>query len=222
MVKGKELDPAGTRRRQRILRTTIALVATRGADNVRLRDVADAAGVSIGTLQHYFTTRDALLQEAFRHHSDSVIADIAATVSALEGSPWERADALFLSIRDSPRLEQRSIVLLEWAAASTRDPLLRKLIADVYAEWRVPLQQAVEDGTARGVMRPRMPLDDLVPTVLALIDGFEMALAINVEGTDRLTIYRRLVMTTRVLLGMDDAGADPPSSPGALEGGPRD
>jgi AcrR family transcriptional regulator len=211
MVRGKELDSAALWRRQRILQTTIALVAARGADNVRLRDVADKAGVSIGTLQHYFTTRDALLQEAFRQHSDSVIADIAKTVSALEGSPWERADALFLSIRDSPRLRQRSIVLLEWAAASTRDTLLRKLITEVYAEWRAPLQRAVEDGTARGVMRPRIPLDDLVPTVLALIDGFEMALAINVEGTDRLTIYRRLVMTTRVLLGMDEGG-DPVSS----------
>jgi AcrR family transcriptional regulator len=211
MARVKELDTAAARRRQQILKTTIALVATRGADNVRLRDVADATGVSIGTLQHYFTTRDAMLHEAFRQHSDSVIADIAATVSALEGSPWERADALFLSIRDSPRLRQRSIVLLEWAAASTRDPRLRKLIADVYAEWRAPLQQAVEDGTARGLMRPRMPLDDLVPTVLALIDGFEMALAINVEGTDRLSIYRRLVMTTRVLLGMDDAVDDTPA-----------
>jgi AcrR family transcriptional regulator len=211
MTTGKEPDSLGARR-QRILRTTIGLVAARGADNVRLRDVAEAAGVSIGTLQHYFTTRDALLQEAFRQHSDSVVADIAATVAALDGSPWERADALFHSIRDSPRLKQRSIVLLEWAAASTRDPLLRKLIGEVYAEWRGPLQQAVEDGTARGVMRPRIPIDDLVPTVLALIDGFEMALAIGVEGTDRLTIYRRLVMTTRVLLGMDEGG-DPASSP---------
>src|SRR5262249_36497332 len=48
-----------------ILDATLDLVASEGCDTLRLRDVAARARVSIGSVQHYFDTRENLLIEAF-------------------------------------------------------------------------------------------------------------------------------------------------------------
>jgi AcrR family transcriptional regulator len=43
----------------------LGIVAERGLDQVSVREVACAAGVSIGTVQHYFPTKDDMLAAAF-------------------------------------------------------------------------------------------------------------------------------------------------------------
>jgi AcrR family transcriptional regulator len=43
----------------------LGIVAERGLDHVSVREVASAAGVSIGTVQHYFPTKDGMLAAAF-------------------------------------------------------------------------------------------------------------------------------------------------------------
>jgi AcrR family transcriptional regulator len=44
----------------------LCIVAERGLDDVSVREVASAAGVSIGTVQHYFRTKDDMLFTAFQ------------------------------------------------------------------------------------------------------------------------------------------------------------
>ena len=44
----------------------LGITATGGLDQVSVREVAGAAGVSIGTVQHYFATKDEMLVFAFR------------------------------------------------------------------------------------------------------------------------------------------------------------
>ncbi|MCJ7709339.1 MAG: TetR/AcrR family transcriptional regulator, partial [Chloroflexi bacterium] len=54
-----------TAQRERILTAAEQLLVTHGVERSRLRDVSEAAGVSIGTVQHYFDTRDRLIAELF-------------------------------------------------------------------------------------------------------------------------------------------------------------
>ena len=50
------------RRKRAILDATLRLVAAQGAGAVRLRDVARESGVSVGSLQYYFDSRDQLVR----------------------------------------------------------------------------------------------------------------------------------------------------------------
>ena len=43
----------------------LRIVAERGLDGVSVREVASAGGVAIGTVQHYFPTKDEMLAAAF-------------------------------------------------------------------------------------------------------------------------------------------------------------
>ena len=53
-------------RRAQILCGSIKLVGRDGALGARLKDIAKEAGVSLGLVQHYFGTRQELLEETFR------------------------------------------------------------------------------------------------------------------------------------------------------------
>src|SRR5579875_1949448 len=54
-------------RRTRILETAIQLASEGGYDAVQMRDVAGQAGVALGTLYRYFSSKDQLLAAAWAH-----------------------------------------------------------------------------------------------------------------------------------------------------------
>lgn len=56
---------AHERQRRNILEAVFAIIDEQGADQVTVRNVAKAAGISPGRVQHYFATKDALLAAAF-------------------------------------------------------------------------------------------------------------------------------------------------------------
>src|SRR5688572_9201006 len=79
---------AGERRPQ-ILRAATRVIAQRGFAATRLSDVAHEAGLSVGTLQHYFGSREAVLAAAFRHMQAASLRRWYATVEG-EPDPWRR------------------------------------------------------------------------------------------------------------------------------------
>ncbi|SFM97205.1 transcriptional regulator, TetR family [Pseudonocardia ammonioxydans] len=54
-------------RRSEIAEAVLALVARAGTEAVSLRSVAAQAGISMGRVQHYFASKDALLLHALEH-----------------------------------------------------------------------------------------------------------------------------------------------------------
>ncbi|MDA0183491.1 TetR/AcrR family transcriptional regulator [Solirubrobacter phytolaccae] len=53
-------------RRARLTEVLLDVVAEAGLEAATVRTVADRAGVSIGTVQHYFKTKDDMLRHAYR------------------------------------------------------------------------------------------------------------------------------------------------------------
>ena len=54
-------DAANIDSRQKIIDTTIKLIKTKGADHITVRNVCQAADLSIGTFYHYFRDKDDLM-----------------------------------------------------------------------------------------------------------------------------------------------------------------
>ena len=50
-------------RRDRIVDAGLALLAERDFDKIQVKDVAEAANVALGTLYHYFSSKDHLFAE---------------------------------------------------------------------------------------------------------------------------------------------------------------
>jgi AcrR family transcriptional regulator len=75
--------PKGVATRQKLFDTSLALFRTKGFEATTMRDVATAAGVSLGAAYHYFEGKDAIVAEYYdqvqRLHADRVRASMART-----------------------------------------------------------------------------------------------------------------------------------------------
>jgi len=186
-------------RKQSILDVTLAVVAEQGADALRLRDVATAAGVSIGALQHYFDSRDQLVHEAFDQHARYVVETIERADDP-GAEPWPRLAAVFDAVAGGPDFAQRCVLWIEFAAAAQHDSQLRDLMDGAYEAWRM-LRTVVDAGIQAKAFRPALPADAIVACLLALIDGFELAVTIEARGAEPAAVLGQLKGTARALLG---------------------
>jgi AcrR family transcriptional regulator len=83
------------RNRERILHTARAAFADRGQD-VQMDEIAERAGVGVGTVYRHFPTKEALVLELVR---ESVGGCIEAAAAALEREdPWEAVESV---VRDN-------------------------------------------------------------------------------------------------------------------------
>ncbi|MFJ8950158.1 TetR/AcrR family transcriptional regulator [Streptomyces sp. NPDC102381] len=162
--------------REDVLRAAARVLAERGLDAARLRDVARAAGVSIGALQHHFETRDELFREAFEWSIEQLIARWRAS-AADEPDPWHRFELLVQALTGDPELERRCATWTEFCASAARHPGLRDGVRSVHEEWLTLLTGIVEDGVIQGGFVPVLPVDTAIASVAALVDGCDMAVA---------------------------------------------
>jgi AcrR family transcriptional regulator len=174
-------DLTAEERRTAVLRAAVECVAVTGYDNLRLRDVARAAGVSTGLLQHYFETRDELVAEAFRQASEDLLQEWGVLLAS-NPPPWERLDALVsqLALRDG--LRTHCMVWVEFATASARIPSMREGFRSIYDKWYALVRETVEDGTKAGIFTPVTSVPDVVELLLSHIDGCELNIASDPDG----------------------------------------
>ncbi|GAA1134649.1 hypothetical protein GCM10009606_13550 [Nocardioides aquiterrae] len=191
-------------RKRLILDKTLGLVAQRGTSNVRLKDVAASANVSVGTLQHYFDSRDQLIRAAFTQHAYGVIDQVLGTPSRT-ATPWEALRTMFANVYAGSDLAQRCALWIEFVAASRHDDRLRELMAEFWNAWSAPIRTAVRRGIEDGSFAPVADVDSVVATLLAIIDGGETAVALKARTMDRDVLTTELQAAAAALLGVSEA-----------------
>ena len=83
------------RNRDRVLEAARALVARDGAD-VRMDDIAEAAGVAVGTLYRHFATKQALVAAVVEHSVDALAEQAHQAAAAVDAGadPWTVLEGL--------------------------------------------------------------------------------------------------------------------------------
>ncbi|WP_026359886.1 TetR/AcrR family transcriptional regulator [Amycolatopsis nigrescens] len=77
-------------RRRQLAEALLRLTATKGLEAVSLRHVAAEAGVSMGSVQHYFRTKDEMLLFALQHQAERRESRIRERVLAVSADPSPR------------------------------------------------------------------------------------------------------------------------------------
>jgi AcrR family transcriptional regulator len=194
-----------SRRKQAILDATLRLVAAQGAGAVRLRDVARESGVSVGSLQYYFDSRDQLIREAFDQHAREVV-ELVALAGDASATPTARLAAVIDAAVLRPDLRFSAALWMEFVTAGLHDGQLRPLLAGTYEAWRDLLAEVVRAGTESGEFRPRLPPETVVTCLVALIDGFELAVAIDVADATPAAITGKVKDAATALLAVQRPG----------------
>lgn len=123
------VDPA--ERRQDVAAAVWRVVRRDGLDRASVRNVAAEAGLSMGSLRHYFGTQSELLGFTLRMIIDRIEARIAAV--GPEGSPRERAERVLAEVlpMDAERAAENQ-VWLAFTARALVDPALRVLCEEAH------------------------------------------------------------------------------------------
>jgi AcrR family transcriptional regulator len=102
--------------RKRLLDTAGEMFAARGYAATGMRDLAAAAGVSTGSLYHYFPDKRALFEQLVERTVEADLADLEETLDSLPRSTSARLDAFLKLVRESEDvLQLQSAVLVEYA-----------------------------------------------------------------------------------------------------------
>ncbi len=171
----------GQVRRPQILEAAARVIARRGVTGLRLADVAEEAGLSVGSIQHYFGTRERLLAEAFAYETARALERWAAPGDGA-GDPWGRLVALVDIVLEPRTFRDRWTRWLQFWAAYVREPRLRRAMGRIYELWRQPFRLAFQEGIDSGQFRPALPLDVLVDRAIALVDGLLLQVLLDAPG----------------------------------------
>lgn len=182
-------------RRQRIADAVCRVAARQGLEGASLRRVAAEAGVSMGQVQHYFTTKDEMLLFAFRTLGARIERRLGAAAEPLDRPPSTRALlrtllTMMVAADDEGRAE--APLWVAFLARAVVEPSLAEPLRDdalvAFAAER--LRAAQEAGEVAAWLDPELEATAL----FALADGLMIRTLLDSEraGTALAVIDYRL------------------------------
>jgi AcrR family transcriptional regulator len=169
------------RRRRDLLDATFTLIAEKGFEGLRTRDIAARAGVNIATLHYHFGTKEALLAALMEYLRDMFLAQQWRGDGATEATLRSHLAGAWRSLRSNTHL---ATVLLELTLRAKRDAAARRALSSIQRYWN----ELVEDILRRGVAAKQLRRD-LDPRagafiVTAFIMGATTQLGVNPRAFD--------------------------------------
>ncbi|MER7081927.1 transcriptional regulator, TetR family [Saccharopolyspora kobensis] len=135
--------------RRRILDAVFDLVARGGLAEASLRKVADASGINIGSVRHYFDSHEALMVAAAEEVGARMERRLAATATpqhpASAAERRELLQAVALAVLPiAPEERAELIVLVEFLVAARIRPEFRQVTVRMGTDMRYVVRQALE------------------------------------------------------------------------------
>jgi TetR/AcrR family transcriptional regulator, cholesterol catabolism regulator len=185
----EDLPPAQQARRARIVGAGLELLRTKEYDQVQMRDVAERAGVAIGTVYHYFGSKEHLFADALSEWATSLRDHVDRRPLRGTTNAERLAEALHRSVRAFQTWPQLVRVLMTLEASS--DPFA----AEIFARMNAAINEVYSE-TLVG-------LDDDTRRIVVKVAGATLDLLLRQWIMGRMPIsevYDQLAQATRVLL----------------------
>lgn len=161
-------------RRQQLAQAVWSITAHRGLDAVSLRAVAAEAGVSMGTVQHYFGNKEQLIQQSGRYMIElaNSMANDSRQNSAEPADPRTVIEAVVhqtLPLDEAQRVG--SAVWLAFVARAAVDPELANLIRESWVGLHELIAGQLRTAQRESKVSARIDVDHEAATIVAVTDG---------------------------------------------------
>jgi AcrR family transcriptional regulator len=171
-------SPKRAERRLEIVRAAYRTLAEKGFEGLRMRDIAQRAGIDHSTLHYYFAGKEALIDAIV----DYIVEDLAvgrSPVSQTQGlSPRLRLsahfDALIKQLRVTPEM---FVVLAELNSRAMREPSLRAIFNKNDRKWKGFLTEVLVSGVQRNEFKTKFVPDVAADAIISVIRGLTITCA---------------------------------------------
>lgn len=183
---GVRRTPSGDERRQALVLAAYDLIAAKGFEGLRVRDVAARGGVNIATLHYYFPSKEALIRGVVDHMLHLFIhlappAPDGVEETAVQRLQRELTDQEY-ELREAPEM---FVVLMELQLRALRDPAISAILKEMHEGWRAHIEQICREGVHQGVFRSDLDVGRAASTIIALMKGMTIQ---AMSGFDRFDI----------------------------------
>jgi len=202
-------------RRVELAEAAWRVIRRHGLEGASVRNVAREAGMSIGSLRHYFSSQDELLAFSMNMVGERVkerIKNIRMTGDI-------RADLTTIIEETLPLDEDKISEAIIWLGFMTRalvDPALEKMAPKVHDALFQLFRSLVDAAKKNGAITPEKDVDQEARRMHALVDGLVIHALTNPGSVTKETIRRTVAYHLDELLdgmkghhddkGQDDAG----------------
>ncbi|HEY2890530.1 MAG TPA: transcriptional regulator BetI [Dongiaceae bacterium] len=163
-------EPIRDRRRQALIKATIAVIAKHGASGTTVERVARKAGVSVGLMNFHFDSKERLFRETFRHLSEEYEEVWQQNLRAAGTGSRARLRQMIESnfdLRIFTR-EKLAVWFTFWSDAQLRDRY-RAAAARVERRYIAAIEKEIAALLAGERRRKAAPI---LQPLMAMIDGF--------------------------------------------------
>lgn len=191
------LTDRGRRTRDALIVAARGVFEERGYDGTRMSDIAEAAGVSHGTVYTWFATKDAVLMAVV----DSLVDDLYASLSTPDdGDPVRRIERANRSYLDAYRAHARLLEVVEQAA--TTDESFRAVLAGLRAAHVDRVAATLRHLQADGLARADLDAHVAAAALCAMVEGFARHWFGRGEAHDEDVAVRTLTTLWAASLGL--------------------
>lgn len=178
--KRKEVDSRAEHRDERrraILQAALLVLAERGLEGLRTREVAARAGVNIATLHYYFASKEELIAEVgwflvarFKEEGETIPAE----------QPLVRLRGELRSIRQRVRASPETFLALNemWLRAS-RDKVMARTCKKIAQRWVDYLAETIRAGQAQKTVRADLDPEGTAAMIAAFVQGAALRLLVE-------------------------------------------
>ena len=178
-------------RRTQLLQAAFEIIAEKGLEGLRTRDVVARAGVNISTLHYYFATKSDLIGAVIAHlrnvftTSDTEVATKECSEPLLRHllDGWQR-------LRTAPYL---SATLQELLARAHRDAVAKAAFTTIHAHWNGLVESLIREGMAAGRLRSDIDPRAVARAMTSFVMGARAQAAVSSAPFDFESAARQLV-----------------------------
>jgi AcrR family transcriptional regulator len=191
----------GAERELSVVTAAAELIAEEGLGQLRMADVADRAGMSVGHVTYYFPSKTRLLVRAIQLSEEQFHEQVRVALAAHEGA-WSRLTALVeLAAATGPRDPGWLLWFEVWANAAV-DPGLAAVQRELDGWWRGQMAEVIDYGVRAGAFRPT-DAGRACSVLSALTDGLSVQLALGSDAVTRPELIDIVMNVARDVLRVE-------------------
>jgi AcrR family transcriptional regulator len=184
-VEGDGPPEGGNPQAARIVEAAYFLIAEKGFEGLRTRDVAEKVGMNIATLHYYFPSKEEMIQGVVTYLMQELRTSritVKASASALERLRAEFQD-IRVRLRESPH---QLVVLTELAVRSLRDPKIARILQYLDQGWRGHLILIFDAGVKDKSFRSDLNVESAATAVMTQLRGLGFQGILEADKIDQL------------------------------------
>jgi AcrR family transcriptional regulator len=171
-------SPKSAERRSEIVQAAYQTLAEKGFEGLRMRDIAERAGIDHSTLHYYFAGKEALIDAIVDYIVEDLAVGRSPVAESEKVSPRLRLSAHFDAlIKQLQKTPEMFVVLAELNTRAMREPLLRAIFNKNDRKWKGFLTEVLVSGTQRNEFKENFVPEVAAEAIISLIRGLTITCA---------------------------------------------